>query len=129
MGAVCARKGAIMFRKKAKQQSDPFIVRQGDVLLRRVHKAGLAGMKKIDRDQGRIVLAYGEVTGHAHAIDSPLADLFEERDGVLYLRVSPGDQPVTLAHEEHAPIILQPGTYEVIRQREYDPVRDRYVMD
>ena len=41
--------------------------RQGDVGL--IPVASLPdGAKKVPRDKGRIVLAYGEVTGHAHAI-------------------------------------------------------------
>jgi hypothetical protein len=36
-----------------------------------------------------------------------------------------------LVHEEHASIELDPGVYEVIRQREYDPDTDttQWVMD
>ena len=42
-------------------------IRQGDVLL--VPVASLpAGCVEVPNDKGRIVLAYGEVTGHAHAI-------------------------------------------------------------
>ncbi|MBL6081804.1 hypothetical protein JMJ56_27860 [Belnapia sp. T18] len=28
---------------------------------------------------------------------------------------------LTLAHPEHAPIVLEPGIWRVVRQREYDP--------
>ncbi len=44
------------------------IIRQGDVLLVPVKSLPI-GAKEIPLDKGRIVLAYGEVTGHAHAID------------------------------------------------------------
>ena len=30
---------------------------------------------RVDRDKGRVVLAYGEVTGHAHAIAAPEAEM------------------------------------------------------
>ncbi len=37
----------------------------------------------------------------------------------LYLRV--GKSGVRIVHEEHTPITLPAGDYEVIRQREYTP--------
>lgn len=60
--------------------------RQGDVLLRRV-EALPANVRPKQSDEERIVLAYGEVTGHAHAIDATL-----EPDGsskFYFLRVPP----------------------------------------
>ena len=41
--------------------------RQGDVLILRVNSVP-DGLKVEPRDNGRVILAYGEVTGHAHAI-------------------------------------------------------------
>ena len=100
--------------------------RQGDVFIERVDALPTTTTPK-PRDRGRVVLAYGEVTGHAHAIDSALAELFEERDGgTLYLRV---DGPVDLTHEEHAPIALAPGVYRITHQREYSPSEIRRVRD
>lgn len=45
--------------------------RQGDVLLRPVTKTP-GNLKKVPLDKGRVILAYGEVTGHAHAIADPV---------------------------------------------------------
>lgn len=42
-------------------------IRQGDVLLTPVQSLP-AGCVEVPNDRNRIVLAYGEVTGHAHAI-------------------------------------------------------------
>jgi len=99
--------------------------RQGDVLIVQCDPSKLEGTKEKARDNGRIVLAYGEVTGHAHAIHSQKATQFyKEGDenfmsgGTSLLKV---DQQVTLTHEEHDPIDLPPGTYEVRRQHEYQP--------
>jgi hypothetical protein len=100
--------------------------RQGDVLLVRVAERDLAEARRIERIEGRIILAYGEVTGHAHAIDAALAELFEERDGTLYLKL---DGPAALTHEEHGAIELDPGIYRVVRQREYSPEAIRQVAD
>ena len=103
------------------------IYRQGDVLLVTIRKTMSKNAKPVPRDRGRLVLAYGEVTGHAHAIDDVLADLFEEHDGQMYLRVGTGG--ATLRHEEHGVMPLVPGTYRVIRQREYAPGAIRRVAD
>lgn len=104
----------------------PQMVRQGDVLLLPVRHRITEAAKPVPRDAGRIVLAYGEVTGHAHAIDDALAELFEEKDGRLFLRA---DAVVALRHEEHGAIDIAPGTYRVVRQREYHPEAIRNVAD
>ncbi len=100
--------------------------RQGDVLLIPTPHRRSRTAKPVARDAGRIVLAYGEVTGHAHAIGDALAELFEERDGRLYLRAT---SVVTLRHEEHDAITIPRGTYRVVRQREYSPEAIRQVAD
>lgn len=91
-------------------------VRQGDVLLVPVDEIP-SKARPVARIDGRVILAEGEATGHAHAIRSPGASLLEEGEE-RYLRVR---GPVTLGHEEHAPILVAPGTYRVVIQREYVP--------
>jgi hypothetical protein len=104
----------------------PRMYRQGDVLV--VAVDAIPGSAKIvDRDRGLVVLAYGEVTGHAHAIADPRAELLEV-EGDQYLRVAEGDG-VSLSHEEHDTIVLPPGEYQVVRQREYKPEAPRRVAD
>jgi hypothetical protein len=100
--------------------------RQGDVFLVRLGKLKLEGAVRVCRDNGRIILASGEATGHAHAISSSEADLLEIENGDRYLRV---DADCELLHEEHAAITLAPGFYRVIRQREYSPGMAGYVQD
>lgn len=103
-------------------------MRQGDVFLR---PASTVAGRRLD---GPVVLAYGEVTGHAHQVvadpadvgETPPAALFEDPDGARYLLV---ERPCLLVHEEHGPIHLAPGAYHVIRQREYSPEAVRNVSD
>lgn len=98
---------------------EPFIARQGDVLIVRVPTVP-AGTREVPRDEaGRIVLALGEVTGHAHAIRDPDATLFQLTGADVEQRFLEITREVTLTHEEHDAITLAPGTYEVRRQREY----------
>jgi hypothetical protein len=95
--------------------------RQGDVLLIAVD-AIPARAVPVARDQGEVVLAYGEVTGHRHAIAEPHAELLTLPDEEIerrFLRIV-GEQ-AQLTHEEHDSITLPPGSYQVVRQREYVP--------
>lgn len=108
------------------------LVRQGDVLLRQTKKAPTASARRVT-DQGRVILAYGEQTGHAHeviGVDNadpvPAMELFEEPDGSRVLVVK---RDALVRHEEHGPVSLAPGHYEVIRQREYSPEAIRNVAD
>jgi len=113
---------------RVKQQ----LVRQGDVVVRPCADAVRSGQAV--SDAGRVILAYGEVTGHAHeVVDAqpgnevlPPAALFEQPDGRRFLFV---DRPCLLCHQEHGPIALAPGSYEVVRQREYSPEAIRNVTD
>lgn len=108
------------------------VFRQGDVLVQRVPDRPRAGADASER--GRIVLAHGEVTGHAHEVvpaeridgELPAAQFFEEPDGTRMLFV---DRHCLLTHQEHAAIALAPGCYKVVRQREYSPEEIRTVAD
>jgi hypothetical protein len=65
-------------------------LRQGDVILVPVTSIPKIA-KKIARGNGCVVLAYGEVTGHAHAIHDKNATILAEPNGAQYLRVIAGD--------------------------------------
>ena len=92
--------------------------RHGDVFIKEV-AALPQGAVQAARDHGDVILAYGEVTGHAHRIKEATVTLWnvgEQR----YLTV---ERPSDLTHEEHHTITLPPGTYEVVQQREYSDER------
>lgn len=99
------------------------IYRQGDVLL--IEVESVDGGTPVKRDKGRIVLAYGEVTGHAHAIAAPRAALVEW-NGERYVS---SETAFVVHHEEHAPARLPAGTFKVVIQREYTPAEIRRVVD
>jgi hypothetical protein len=99
--------------------------RQGDVLIEQIQLLP-ENLKPFKRDNGKIVLAYGEVTGHAHVIGEEKAKSFVDESGVLYIAV---ERPVILKHEEHAEIPLPPGIYKITHQREYSPEAIRNVLD
>jgi hypothetical protein len=89
--------------------------RQGDVMLVRDDNAHPTGEKEKPVN-GRVILAYGEATGHHHSLDCQVADLFGGDKPVLVVK-----EPTTLDHQEHANIEVAPGIYWVTRQREYTP--------
>lgn len=95
--------------------------RQGDVLIIRATKKGALTKEhqKVARDAGRVVLAYGEVTGHAHALHEPGVALLR-REGISDRVLTVGRELAELVHEEHATIALPKGTYVIRQQREYD---------
>jgi hypothetical protein len=98
-------------------------VRQGDVFLEPIDELPI-GLKE---QRGRIILAEGEVTGHCHEIkERKSVSAFVSEDGVLYLDVC---EPSELTHQEHSTIVVAPGKYRVVRQREYSPVEIRRVQD
>jgi hypothetical protein len=92
--------------------------RQGDVLLLRHEGPEPSKATELPREGGSVILAHGEVTGHAHRIADPGVCLLRA-EGVAHdlLRVVEG--VVDLVHEEHATIRVGPGLYERRIQREH----------
>ncbi|HYG86012.1 MAG TPA: hypothetical protein VD978_07115 [Azospirillum sp.] len=94
--------------------------RQGDVLL--IPCEALPSWARPVAPTGDdVILARGEVTGHAHTMLAERVCYFrEDGSGRGFIQVHGGD-PVALQHQEHAPMQVEPGLYEVRRQREYRP--------
>jgi hypothetical protein len=94
--------------------------RQGDVLLVPILESHLPeAVAPVARDaRGKLVLALGEATGHAHAVSATDAALVADAAELdrRFLRIV---TDAVLTHEEHGPIPLPPGLYQVVRQREY----------
>lgn len=102
--------------------------RQGDVLLIEVDEETSTQGKQQERDaQGRLVLEYGEVTGHAHAFYNPGVNLTVIEGGLRILETKEASE---LRHEEHATINLPAKKkFQVIRQVTYTPERIIQVAD
>jgi hypothetical protein len=110
------------------------LIRQGDMLLIPVDAVPGQGTIEHDETADRHVLAEGEATGHAHAAVGQALRLARwsysrrwappERRRYLFVV-----EAATLSHEEHLPIVIAPGIYEVRRQREYRPARSVWVAD
>jgi len=130
----------------------PQPIRQGDVYLQPINALPAGDAKEI-REPGRVVLAHGEVTGHAHAIydvidsarpngavademtEAAIARAQKSSKATCRLVEIKGDHflevaaPVELKHEEHSPHGLAPGLYEVPIQVEFTAEKVRRVAD
>jgi hypothetical protein len=91
---------------------------QGDLLIVRCDSVP-QNATPVAHEEGRLILARGESTGHHHSFAvGPQIALFRD-DGAgsnapLYFTAS---TPVALEHQEHSTINFAPGTYKVLRQR------------
>lgn len=110
---------------------------QGDVILEPVGLRGLSfpvGLKNIKTESRGFILAEGEVTGHAHAlediegvevVESPQKILVrrngkEESEDIRYFIRITNKKGAQLRHEEHHTHTIPPGDYIVRGIREYD---------
>ena len=108
--------------KSAGSKSASQIWRQGDVFIIAAPKLPGAG-----RSERRPVLAEGEITGHAHKLQDPASGQVFAVGSNMYLEVLA--DTATIVHEEHGPVTLPRGGYEIRIQREYSPVEIRRVVD
>lgn len=105
----------------------PHLIRQGDVLLLAV-KAIPADAKDVTPD-GDVILAYGEVTGHAHRIvqtkETPKVRVWSA-GAERFLQVV---SAAPLTHEEHSTVVLDAPIYRQIHQVEERGEELRRVAD
>ena len=100
---------------------------QGDLLIERVDDPPAAGHVLQFVNDGSVVIAEGEATGHHHRIFGSVTlyrddALARDVPGNLYVgHVQVNSPTARLEHEEHAPIALEQGTYRVRRQRQLEP--------
>ena len=92
-------------------------IRQGDILLVEVIKQVPSNLLP----KTEVVLATGELTGHAHILAGTRVYEWQE-DGQRYVQVS--GSIGTITHQEHdpipAPVIEEDIVYQVIPQLEWD---------
>lgn len=71
------------------------------------------------------IVAAGEVTGHHHTLAGGDASIYGFPGNMFVVVASPSQ----MVHDEHGAIDLEPGIYEVTRQREWGESRNSYVRD
>jgi hypothetical protein len=105
---VAAAFKALNPKAKVNISGNLLTARQGDVFAI-WHAQAPEGLVKQERDaQGRAILALGEMTGHAHAIEVETAEVFvNPKDGTKWLIATDAAPQV---HEEHDVIVWPPDT-------------------
>lgn len=94
--------------------------RQGDLLF--IEVKGVDKQAKLSSDR---VIAYGEVTGHAHTLEA--GEVYKQWDTEYLVIPANGSRVV---HQEHDPITLPEGVFMVRHQREYiSPDEEARVRD
>jgi hypothetical protein len=91
--------------------------RQGDVLLVAVGpilREQWRPFRETNHPADRVVLAFGEATGHMHQIKSRAAEVYR-MGGARFLHLG---ESASLTHEEHGAVELPAGSYQVVQQRE-----------
>lgn len=103
---------------------------QGDLLITKIEKMP-KGFKKAKSENGKFIVAHSE-TGHHHTVLERNAQMLinETNEFIACLKI---DKETQIVHERsfdtHAPITLDPGIYEIRRQREYTPQGFRKAQD
>lgn len=119
-----ANKGEVM----AKTVKHPHIIRQGDVCL--IEVDGIPAGAKDETPEGDVILAYGEVTGHAHRIvqttAAPKVRIWSAA-GERFIQLV--EQGAALTHEEHAAVVLERPIYRQLFQTEERGEEVRRVAD
>jgi hypothetical protein len=98
--------------------------RQGDVLIEEIPVSEIP--PKAVKTKGRVILAEGEATGHAHEIAESDGEAWKIGADVVAVTVK---RKTPVKHQEHAPIPLKKKSHRIIRQREYHPESIRRVAD
>lgn len=97
---------------------------QGDLLFRRLTE--MPGGDRTVIGKRRLVLAHGE-SGHSHVLEDDDAELIQIGERMLLAL----GKVATVKHDEHGPIRLAPGIWEIGRVREFDwfSKMERQVVD
>lgn len=96
-----------------KQKTAKTTFQQGDVIGRKLDKMPEGTIGSVTKKH--LVLAHGE-SGHSHVLEDDEAELIQIGERML-LKLT---KAATVVHEEHKPIRLSPGIWEIGRVKEYD---------
>jgi hypothetical protein len=106
------------------------ICAQGDIYICRVD-ALPKNAQRVNPDGDKVIVTHSE-TGHHHVMDAAAVTMYQLPDSIMDCLLVV-ERPTALehlrAHDTHEPILFEPGTYHVRRQREYTPEGFRRVED
>ncbi|MEG3350392.1 hypothetical protein [Novacetimonas sp. GS1] len=93
-----------------------FLAAQGDILIQQVEHLPDA-LVDVAPENNRLIVAYGEATGHHHSFDAHSGMTLFREDGTSNGLFGVATTPVALEHQEHSTITLPPGKFRFIQQR------------
>lgn len=101
-------------------------LQHGDVTIQEI-KSLPKGIVPVSRENGRLILARGEATGHNHSVLEKTATLYQ-LGSELYMEVS---DPVVIVHEEHKPLTVPTGIYKIgqVVERDWQSELVKRVVD
>ena len=97
----------------------------GDIIVKEIDKIPEGSSKKKPTKEGYHVLAYGEITGHAHCLHSDKTELLENNN-IVYLRCLNDTElkhpklDGSQARDAHKTIVLPKGDYQIGIVKEFD---------
>ena len=106
------------------------MVAQGELMIRKIESLP-DNIQRISSENNQYIVGHSE-TGHHHVIDEvDSLNMWQSADAfIAYITT---DEPVELKHlrtdHRHESILIEPGIYEIRRQREYTPAGLRRVLD
>jgi hypothetical protein len=104
---------------------------QGDVYIRRVNMEIPKNAIEVQPEGKYLVLSNSE-TGHDHCMVKEKVKMYNLPDSIMNCLLVV-EEPTVLEHhrdfDTHEPILFEPGTYEIRRQREYEANGWRKVSD
>jgi hypothetical protein len=122
---------------------------QGDVILKRIDKLPEGAQPLQSKSKDAVVLQLGEVTGHKHQfapingkpqrvelyVDPAFAgqdmSITPDEGKFIIVSAADGQEYALLTHEEHKPVIVEPGIYQIdiVREFEYSTMEMKRVVD
>src|SRR3954447_6218846 len=96
---------SLLLESSDRNEGSRMLYRQGDVLIARIDEVP-EDLEAVPRDKGRVVLAYGEVTGHAHAVQGDVELLTPADVTEMDERFLRAVSEALVVHEEHDTIVL-----------------------
>lgn len=103
---------------------------QGDILIRKIDALPKNAVQ-VASENGVNIVTHSE-TGHHHVMDADASTMFSLPGSIMDCLLVV-EKPTALKHlrsfDTHEPIMFDPGTYHVRRQREYTPEGFRRVED
>lgn len=108
-------------------------IAQGDVMLIPVAELPAKGITAVTPEKGAFIVTHSE-TGHHHVVmERPTVRMFQDAMDVFRSFLVIDAEPADLEHlrptDTHETVRLEPGVYEIRRQREYSPEGWRRAAD